>query len=259
MVLLKNQLIVGVKRHGHGITLYRTVETVKKCADLSIYCIMAEIEDFKREFKVYPEVVYIQADGGSENANNNLLLMLELLVIKRLCRKVVFTRLPTGHTHEDIDGCFGVIWRHLQGKVIPTLEKYKELAIEALSKDSKHNHYKVKVEEIMVLPDYDVLLAGCIDPKMSNLHREDATQHQWIFEAVNVSHYFQLGVKTTYRAYSADLVVEFKKKPKLQCVTTIGQYTGLEAFSTIVTSQPDEFADPLRPGIVGTTLFHQVF
>lgn len=41
-------------------------------------------------------------DGGSENANQSLLGMLEFLVYKRLIKTIHFTRLPTGHTHEDI-------------------------------------------------------------------------------------------------------------------------------------------------------------
>ncbi len=50
----------------------------------------------------FPETWYIQVDGGAENANKYLLACLEYLVIKRMVRKIVLTRLPVGHTHEVI-------------------------------------------------------------------------------------------------------------------------------------------------------------
>jgi hypothetical protein len=50
----------------------------------------------------FPEKLYAQLDGGSENANRYVLGFLELLVARKLVREVVFTRLPVGHTHEDI-------------------------------------------------------------------------------------------------------------------------------------------------------------
>jgi hypothetical protein len=45
---------------------------------------------------MYPEEIYVQGDGGSENANKHFLAILELLVVKRIVRVVYFTRLPTG-------------------------------------------------------------------------------------------------------------------------------------------------------------------
>jgi hypothetical protein len=88
--------ITGVKEHGVGVFLYRTINTVKKGADLTIYCILTQLElHFKRHGQ-YPEKLYVQVDGGSENANQYLLAALEMLVIKRMIRAAYFTRLPTG-------------------------------------------------------------------------------------------------------------------------------------------------------------------
>ena len=96
------QHITAIKEHGHGIAIFRTLETVGKGADLTICCILSQLEAWKKRNGCYPEEVYIQLDGGSENANQFVLGMLEILVIKRMAKQILFTRLPTGHTHEDI-------------------------------------------------------------------------------------------------------------------------------------------------------------
>jgi len=95
------QHIQGVLTHGQGFTLYRTFPHVRKCADLVIFCLFKELEEWANAHNgKYPEVWYIQVDGGSENANKTLLAALEFLIIKRIVRKIVLTRLPVGHTHE---------------------------------------------------------------------------------------------------------------------------------------------------------------
>lgn len=105
------QVITGIKQHGEngGVTLYRSIDTVPKGANLTVYCILTQLESWKKYHGYYPEELYIQIDGGSENANKCLLSMLELLVVKRIVRLVYYTRLPPGHTHEDIDACFGAV------------------------------------------------------------------------------------------------------------------------------------------------------
>ena len=55
-----------------------------------------------------PDTVYHQVDGGPENANLVTIAIAEILVHRGYTKKVVLTRLPVGHTHEDIDARFGV-------------------------------------------------------------------------------------------------------------------------------------------------------
>lgn len=77
-----------------------------------------------------PPTVYVQIDGGSENVNKTVLAMLALLVAKRVggLRALVLTRLPVGHTHEDIDSIFGVISRWIFERFVLDPQSY-ELAI----------------------------------------------------------------------------------------------------------------------------------
>ena len=146
-----NQYIIGVKEHGHDVTVYSTIGTVRKGADLTLYCILDRIEAWKiRNNGRFPEKLYLQVDGGSENANQYLLTMLELLVSKRVVREIYYTRLPTGHTHEDIDACFGVIRTHLFGHHYRTLGQFRTLIESAFTA----KHMKAKVKYVYVVPNY---------------------------------------------------------------------------------------------------------
>jgi hypothetical protein len=84
------QHIEGVLTHGHGLTIYRTFPTVSADADLAIYAILNELFKWQDNHpnKQFPEIWYIQIDGGSENANKYLYATLEYLVYKRICRYV---------------------------------------------------------------------------------------------------------------------------------------------------------------------------
>jgi hypothetical protein len=93
-----SQGIVGVKEHGSKVKFYRTLDTAPKGADLTIYCIFRQIEGWRERRDSYPEEIYLQVDGGSENANKYVLAMLELLVAKNICRVIYYTRLPTSYS-----------------------------------------------------------------------------------------------------------------------------------------------------------------
>jgi hypothetical protein len=241
------QSITGIKEHGIGLTLYRTVDSITKGADLSIHCLLLQIEAWKaRNDGRYPDEIYVQCDGGSENANQYFLGMLELLVVKRMARLVVYSRLPTGHTHEDIDAGFGAIKGCCFNRKCETFEDYVT-QIEDYFSGSRLN---VSVKDIYVVPDYQRLFTDCLDPHVSKLHKEIYTQHQWRFEAVVCSPYFPLGAKATFRAYCSDVVTELKKKPKHSCCTEMGQYTGLEPVKLHCTWFPSMECDEDRPGTI---------
>ena len=104
------QHIIGVKEHGHGVTFFRTMGTVKKSANLTIHCILRMIDKWFRRNRKFPKTIYLQCDGGNENANQHVLALLELLVSKRVSKTIMFTRLPTGHTHEVALICVHTIY-----------------------------------------------------------------------------------------------------------------------------------------------------
>ncbi len=66
--------------------------------------------------------------------------------------------------------------------------------------------------DFYVVPDYADFLGDCVDKKFSRYCKQEYTQHQFIFESVEQSEHFPLGCRTTYRAYSANEVVEIKRE-----------------------------------------------
>jgi hypothetical protein len=62
-------LICGIKEHGDGIHIFPALKTVSKSANLIIYAIDTVIEKWRKRHGYYPTYIYIQIDGGAENAN----------------------------------------------------------------------------------------------------------------------------------------------------------------------------------------------
>ena len=121
-----HQGITGVLEHGQAVTIYHNITNVSKGRDLTIYCILSQIEAWRKRNGCNPDTIYIQLDGGSENANQHVIAILEWLVSKRLARTIYFTRLPTGHTHEDIDAIFKLLWQWFRSRHIESLVAYSE-------------------------------------------------------------------------------------------------------------------------------------
>lgn len=120
---------------------------------------------------------------------------------------------------------------------------------------------KVTVEDVHLVMNYYDFLTPCRDTSLGRLHKEEQTQHTWMFEAVDPSVHFPLGVKTCYRAYCSDKVVEFQKMDPLECTTSIGRLTGLEPVVTISHWYPSASGigmDPLRPNIEGFYLLRSL-
>lgn len=99
---------------------------------------------------------------GSENTAKAALAVCELLVAKRLTRRIVLTRLLVGHTHEDIDAIFALIWQYLKNKRALTPQMYAILVALACKKKAP----KVDVKDIWAVPDYQEYFAPFINPHL---------------------------------------------------------------------------------------------
>jgi hypothetical protein len=78
-------------------------------------------------------VLLLQVDGGAENACKTSYALYEHLVRIGIFDRIEVSRLPVGHTHEDIDAMFGILWRAAQGKTIITPQEWKDMALAAFA------------------------------------------------------------------------------------------------------------------------------
>jgi len=197
------QHLQGVLNHGRGFTIYRTFHNVRGGANLAIHCFLSTLEDTIKEEGCLPETIFLQIDGGSENTAKSVLGVCELLTARRICNKIVITRLIVGHTHEDIDAVFAKIWKALRDLQVISPQAYEEIMRKAL-KEKKN----LKIKDIFVLPDYVDYFQPLVDTQFSNYSKGSNTQLQFTFEAVTPSEFFPHGVKVTYRAYAADSAIK---------------------------------------------------
>ena len=102
------------------------------------------------------------------------------------------------------------------GRAIFTPQGYVRALKQALKKRNIH----VNVEDIHVVPDYVSFMKPHIDKKLARCDKEEWTELQWTFEAVDHCQQgctcqncalYPTGVKVTYRKYSADNVVIVKE------------------------------------------------
>jgi hypothetical protein len=237
--------IQGLIAHGRKIFMYRTFHNVQNGANLQIHTLLKTLESIMRAEKgKLPDTIYVQIDGGSENTAKVVLALCELLIHKGLCKRVELTRLIPGHTHDDIDGKFSLIWRGIRGTHIFTHEQYST-AIETLLTTK---YMECEPIDILCVPDYTAYLKPHMG-KIDRYAKSDCTQLQFIFESVPVDPiYFPLGVKVTYRMFSEDKVILLKQ--------TCKHDTKLEPVNIDVITYP--LADPSKNIPAGFSILKRV-
>ena len=161
--------IQGQLAHGRSLDLYRSFPNVKTGSNLANHCWLLSLEEeYKLNMKTsggtkgLPDTIYHQVDGGSENTAKASLALCELLVAKRLVRKVVLSRLPVGHTHEDIDGIFGLIWRTMMNTRVLTPFRYAADILKAcFNKERRVGFY-----DLWCVPDYKAYFEPFVNPNL---------------------------------------------------------------------------------------------
>ena len=199
------QHLQGVLMHGRMLRIYRSFSNVSVNGNYCVYTWLLSLEEIYKDKGKLPSTLYHQIDGGSENANKITLAMAYLMVAKGLTQKIVMTRLPPGHTHEDIDALFALIWNMLKNEIVLTLDEFKRMMYIALS-----GKKDVKVVDIYACPNFEAWFDGYIDSDFGLFAEQDWTQLQFIFERVDESERdrYPLLVKVSYRAYAQDDGIE---------------------------------------------------
>ena len=203
-------------------------------ANLNMHSFLLALESWRAAKGHLPKKIYWQVDGGSENANKSVLALCEYLVAKTPIEEIVLTRLPVGHTHEDIDGRFGKIWQHCRLQTIFTPEEYKQKLQASFPEDKD-----LQPEYIFAVPNYDLFFEDFIDKKLVGYTKKYDTKLQWKFSKAGAPE-FPLGVKSIYRAFCADnvlLIVDKKFIPEDKLAYS-ALNVGMQAVEALVDWQP---------------------
>jgi hypothetical protein len=189
-----NMHIQGVLAHGRTLDLYRSFPNLSNTCNVAIHCWLTTLEAEYIEKGKLPDTIYHQIDGGPENIAKTVLAVSELLVAKRLTKKVVLTRLPVGHTHEDIDAVFGVIWSKAMNHNVLSPKQYKLL----LALSGREKEKTVKVIDLWSVPDYIAYFKNSINKSLGRYAKSQWSQLQITFEATDACERYPLGVKVSY-------------------------------------------------------------
>jgi hypothetical protein len=236
----------GFITHGVGFTIFRSFGNVGKGNNVALHAWLTHLEReyFERKklgYNALQDTIFYEIDGGSENANNVTLAAAEMLIIWGLTKKVVITRLPPGHTHEDIDGQFGVIWQHNWRKNIISPQDQKKFTIEAFKRSIQRGKI-VDMVDIFAVPNYRAYFKPHTNVSrgfQTDGHRS-LGQLQWILTKTEKSVYFPNGVKTMYRAYPTDEAIEIvlRKHIPLKYRTETKTLSGLVPIRVSVVPRP---------------------
>jgi hypothetical protein len=209
------QHLQGVLMHGRQMRVYRSFSNVCVNANFCVHTWLLSLEEQYKKGKL-PPIIYHQIDGGSENANVLYLAICFLLVAKGLCSRVELTRLLPGHTHEDIDALFALIWNMLKDEYCLSPDEFKRLIENAFSSLTD-----VKVVDIFAVPAYDKWCEGYIDSSFERFAKEEWTQLKFNFERCGDDERdrYPLGVKVTYSAYAQGEVIEIVDDPLKESIT----------------------------------------
>ncbi len=198
----------GIIEHGQGFTMYRSFNNLPANANLNIHCLLLQLESRIKRFGKLPDCIFIQVDGGSEKANKCVLAMCELLIHRRMTKEIFLTRLPVGHTNEDIDAKFGLLWKRVRTEHVRTPQHYSKILKEIYGNSPQS---WVSLQDIYAVPDYQAFLEPCIHAKFGNWWKEGNVQHCFRFCHVPCSIDYPMGVQTKFRAYWSDEVYEIVK------------------------------------------------
>ena len=109
--------VTGALAHGFEMSFNFIEENVKRGSNLVVEVLARCLDRIlsSKSLTAAPPHLWVQADNaGGENKNVNLMRFLSILVDRAVFRSAVLSFLQVGHTHEDIDGIFGMMSKGIQ-------------------------------------------------------------------------------------------------------------------------------------------------
>lgn len=119
-----------------------------------------------------------------------------------------YDRLLVGHTHEDIDAVFALIWEAIKDICCMSPQQYKAMILQAV----RRKEAVQDVVDIFSIPDYSKFLEPFRGYKhFGRAFKGDLTVHQFVFTKVEVSEKFPTGVEVTHRRFATEHCTEVTK------------------------------------------------
>lgn len=116
--------------------------------------------------------------------------------------------MPVGHTHEDIDAVFALIWEAVKDICCMSPQQYKAMILQAV----RRKETKQEVIDLFAIPDYSKFLRPFRGYKhFGRAFKGDLTVHQFVFTKVDVSEKFLTGVEVTHRRFATEHYTEVAK------------------------------------------------
>ena len=210
------QHLQGITTHFRRTRMYRTLDHISLGANACVYTLLSALEEEYLPSGKLPRTVYIQIDGGSENANYFVLAWMEILIFLNLgADEIWVSRMRSGHNHADQDAKFGQLWKAVRKEFLLTPQAYARKIAEVL-KEGKGNDgvaNPAKLVDVFAIPNLISLVEPHLDKSRQHAFRGVYTQLVFRFERVPISAEFPLGSKCTYRASALDEFYEFVKNP----------------------------------------------
>ena len=200
------QHLQGITSHFRRTRMYRTLDHIFLGRNACIYTILCELEEEYKLSGKLPKIVYIQIDGGSENANYAVLAWMEIIISLDIgAEEIWVSRLRVGHNHADQDAKFGLLWKAVRSEFLLSPQAYERKIAEVLNEGGN----PAKLIDMFVIPDLLAPINDLIDPEVEHAFKGVYTQHIFRFQKIPVSEKFPMGSKMTYRASALDEFYEF--------------------------------------------------
>ena len=206
------QHLQGVTTHFRRTRMYRALDHIFLGSNACIYTLLCAIEEAYEFYGRLPRTLYVQIDGGSENANYVFLAWMEIIISLEIGAEEIWVcRLRVGHNHADQDAKFGLLWKAARSDFLLTPQSYEDLVAKVVHEGINN---PAELVDRFIIPDLVLAVDDCIDPELRNLFKTVHTQHIIRFQKVPVSSKYPMGSKLTYRASAVDEFYEFINYPK---------------------------------------------
>lgn len=140
-------------------SIYLVSHFLFKDANMLLHTLLLELEQQFSKRKQLPAHFCVQMDKGPENSNRVTIAMMAVLVARCVFKSILITFSSNGHSHNDQDGVFSVVFGYLIDQSIFTPQQLIDLINLSLSSNNSegpHCHY------VDMVVDFERFLDGCV-------------------------------------------------------------------------------------------------